>query len=205
MEKLAPRFATLLRGYDTLGLREHSGVIYGLWPDFRLAYLNPAWFQFAIENGGEPKISREWQLGSSILDAMTSPVREFYATNYRNSLTTYRVWTHEYECSSETVYRWLHQMVYPLGRREGLLIVNSVRIERPHDPRERMARQAVTAIYRDNNGFMHQCAHCRRVKNLLEVERWDWIPEWVRVVPNAVTHTLCPPCFAHYYPSAANG
>ncbi len=205
MEKLVPRFAKLLGGYDIVGLRAHAGVIYGLWPDFRLAYLNPAWFQFALANGGEPRISRDWRLGASILDAMTSPVREFYAAKYRNALRTYGVWSHEYECSSDTIYRWLHQMAYPLGRGEGLLIVNSVRIERPHDPHERPARRAADAVYRDHNGLTHQCAHCRRVKNLLEVERWDWVPEWVKTAPRAATHTLCPLCFAHYYPSAANG
>jgi hypothetical protein len=205
VEKLTLKFEKLLRDFDLTSLRDHSGVIYGVWSDFRLAYLNPGWFQFARENGGEPRISSRWRLGTSILDGMTSPVREFYHARYAESLRTYNVWSHEYECSSDAVYRLLHQMAYPLGAGEALLIVNSVRIERTHDPTERPARHADDAVYRDKKGWVRQCAHCRRVKNLLELERWDWVPEWVRVVPHPVNHGLCPLCVAHYYAPAANG
>ena len=188
-----------------MSLSKHSGAIYGLWPDFRLAYLNPAWFQFALANGGEPRVSRDWRLGTSILDAMSIPVREFYEANYSDSLRSHTVWSHGYECSSDTTYRWLHQMVYPLGIRQGLLVVNSVRIERPHHSHDRPTKEADDAVYRDKNGLAHQCSHCRRVKNLLETERWDWVPEWVKVAPEHVSHGLCPLCFAHYYPAAAKG
>ena len=205
VEKLTSQFAPLLRDFDIAGLRGHSGVVYGVWPDFRLAYVNPAWFQFARANGGEPRISKHWRLGTPIIDAMTSPVREFYQARYGNALRTRSVWSHEYECSSDTLYRLLHQTVYPLGAGEGLLIVNSVRIERAHDPQERSARQADEAIYRDTQGLVHQCAHCRRVKNLLELERWDWVPDWVKAAPQPVNHRLCPVCIAHYYAPAANG
>ena len=205
VEKLTSQFAKLLGDFDLSSLRAHSGAVYGVWSDFRLAYLNPAWFRFAHENGGEPSVSRHWRLGASILDGIASPVREFYQAKYRHALRSHTVWNHEYECSSDTLYRLLHQIVYPLGSAEGLLVVNSVRVERAHSQTERPARPADDAIYRDKQGRLHQCAHCRRVKNLLELERWDWVPEWVRVVPPPVSHRLCPSCVAHYYAPAANG
>lgn len=205
MERLDRRFNKLLRNYDPLSLRQHSQAIYGIWPDFRLSYINPGWFRFALENEGEPNISTKWTLGASIVKAMSPPVREFYMNRYRRCLQTGTPWSHEYECSSPTVYRWLHQSAYPLGRAEGLLIVNSLRIERLHDPQERRAEKAEDSIYRDKNGIAYQCPHCRRFKNLLELERWDWIPEWVKHVPPATTQALCSVCFAHYYPDVANG
>lgn len=107
MEKLDSRFAKLLRSHDIASLRDHSGVVYGIWPDFRLAYLNPAWFQFALENGGEPRISKDWRLGASILEAMTSPVREFYQAKYRHSLSSRVVWNHEYRTLLSACGEWL--------------------------------------------------------------------------------------------------
>lgn len=205
MEQRAPHFEKLLHSHSIASLRQHTGAIYGIWSDFRLAYLNPGWFRFALENGGEPQITFKWKLGVSILDAVSFPLRAFYEHSYRHCLRSQQIWNHEYECSSDSVYRWLHQIVYPLGQAEGLLIVNSVKIERPHDPQERPVQPAEDVIYRDQYGLAHQCAHCRRVRNLLERERWDWIPEWVKQVPQATTHTLCFACYGHYYPLVANG
>jgi hypothetical protein len=205
VEKIDPGFSELLGSYDLVSLRQHSQTIYGIWPDFRLSYVNPGWFRFALENQGEPEISTKWRLGTSILDAIASPIRAFYKNQYQRCLQTRTPWSHEYECSSPTLYRWLHQSTYPLGRAEGLLIVNSLKIERLHDPCARTPEKAENTIYRDKNGVAYQCPHCRRFKNLLELERWDWVPEWVKQMPSATSHTLCGVCFAHYYPNVANG
>jgi len=59
MVQLAEGFRDALRRYRIAELEEHAGAIYGLTPDFRLAYMNPAWFRFAEVNGGEPRISTE--------------------------------------------------------------------------------------------------------------------------------------------------
>ena len=110
---------------------------------------------------------------------------------------------HDYECSSDTVYRRYHQIVYPIGGREGLLVVNSLVVERLNHPDRRPARAADELFYVDENGLIYQCAHCRRVKNVREGERWDWVPEWVKRCPECTSHVFCPTCFRHYYPIAA--
>ncbi|SFL22726.1 hypothetical protein SAMN05216302_104423 [Nitrosomonas aestuarii] len=200
MEHIDRAFKLLLKNHYIDDLNTHTGVIYGVWANYRLAYLNPAWFRFALENGGEPQITADWGLGRSILDCMSGVVREFYKAKFDKCLMSHEVCNHLYECSSKTVYRRYHQIVYPLGDREGLLFVNSLITNRPHDKEKRPDRDANELFYVDENGFICQCALCRRTKNLREAERWDWVPEWVRQCPEHTSHTFCPSCFGHYFP-----
>ena len=194
-------FATLLRDYQLADLEKHHGSIYGLWPDLRLAYVNPAWHRFAAENGGEPAISTRWKLGACILDAFSQDLGSYYRTAYNRCLELGEPWEHQYECSSKDRYRRFHQTVYPLGR-SGLLVVNSLVVELPHDPAERSPRGPDEPVYRDGYGLIHQCAHCRRVQNLRTAQRWDWVPAWVERIPSPTSHTFCPACFGYYYPVA---
>lgn len=204
MERLDRKFRTLLRHYNLDYLETHSGTIYGVWKNFRLAYLNPEWYRFAQENGGEPNISNEWGLGRSLLDCVSGDMKEFYASKLKECLNSQTVWSHDYDCSSDTIYRSYHQIVYPLLQQEGLLIVNSLVIEGARDPELSRDNAADKLIYLDKNGFFCQCAYCRRVKNFHDPERWDWVPEWVKRCPKNTSHTFCPFCFAHYFPMAAD-
>jgi len=194
-----PEFKRLLSSHNLDDLDAHSGPIYGIWTDFRLAYLNPAWFRFARRNGGETSVEPHWGLGRSILDAMPEQLRVFYRNAYQACLDSGRSWTQAYECSSDTQCRAFSQVAYPLGNAEGLLIAHSLIVEKAHDPVQRPACEPNETSYRDSHGLLHQCAHCRRVKNLQEEERWDWVPEWVRQIPARSSHTFCPPCFGHYF------
>ncbi len=204
VEHFDREFKNLLRSHNFENMSAHSGIIYGVRADFCLSYLNPAWFRFAKENGGEPYISKEWGLGRSILDCVSGEVKAFYEARWNSCLGAHEVWSHDYECSSDTLYRRYHQIVYPMGRREGLLFVNSLVVERLHDPSARPpVKAARESSYMDENGLICQCAHCRRVKNVRETERWDWVPEWVKRCPQYTSHTFCPMCFRHYYPIAA--
>ena len=205
MEKCEHDFRELLRKHNLKDLGVHSGTIYGVWADFRLSYLNPAWFRFARENGGEPKISEEWGLGRSILDCVAGEVKAFYERKWNACLDAHEAWSHDYECSSGSVYRRYQQISYPIGHRDGLLIVNSLVVERPHDLDRGPARAADESCYVDENGIILQCPGCRRVKNLLEPERWDWVSEWVNRCPKCTSHSFCPTCFRHYYPIAPTG
>jgi hypothetical protein len=203
MERLDREFQSLLSHYNFEYLETYSGVIYGVWKNFRLAYLNPEWYRFAKENGGEPVISTKWGLGRSILDCVSGDVKRFYAANLKACLTSHTIWSHDYDGSSGAIGRCYHQIVYPLLDQEGLLIVNSSVVEGLHDPKRRPARTAVEGIYLDKNGFYCQCAYCRRVKNFHETERWDWVPAWVKRYPENTSHTFCPSCFAHYFSMAS--
>jgi hypothetical protein len=109
---------------------------------------------------------------------------------------------HEYDCSSADLYRRFSMTLYPLGEREGLLVVNSLIAESPHGDRQGPAYDADRAVYSDADGLIHQCAHCRKVRHLRENNRWDWVPHWVRSSPLETSHGICPNCFDFYYPEA---
>ena len=49
------------------------------------------------------------------------------------------------------------------------------------------------ADYRDENGFIHQCAQCRKVQNF-EDERWELVAEWTHKMPLKTSHTICADC-----------
>lgn len=201
MNTLDQEFRLLLKKNDQnlAGLDSHSGAVYGLWEDFRFAYQNPAWFRFAADNGGESRISREWGLGRSIFDCLSGDVKKYYETNYNRCLGSHKVWCHDYECSSDEIYRKFHQTVYPFVEGQGLLIVNSLANERPHNPSLRQARAADESQYLDKNRLICQCSICRLVENFQEVGRWDWVPEWVRNCPPNTSHTFCPICYPHHF------
>jgi len=200
MNNLDQEFKYLLQGFNINDLNLLSGSVYGVWADFRLGYLNPAWFQFAQDNNGESRILSKWGLGRSILDCMSGHVEDFYRAQFEDCLDSHTVWGHDYECSSDKRYRRFHQIIYPLGLREGLLFVNSLLVERPQE--QKVTGVPDESLYIGENKLISQCAHCRKVKNVTEPERWDWIPEWVKRCPEHTSHTFCPTCFGHFYPLA---
>lgn len=191
-------FVRLLDEYEPSKLEAQSGAIYGLWPDLRLAYLNPAWFRFATENQGEPHISQAWGLGADLSAALPWPLRQWYRDGYAECLRRHRSWSLEYECSSAELYRRFHQVVYPLGREEGLLIVNSLVLEVPHDGETRPCCEPLEKAYLDGDGLLHQCSHCRRVRRQGLAEHWDFVPQWIRQPLSNTSHTLCPACSGYY-------
>ncbi len=201
MWKLDDRFAKLLMDHDLDKLNAHAGTICGVWADYRIAYLNPAWFKFAKTNDGEPDISSRWGLGTSILDCVEGEIRDIYASWFEFCLQSRQSWSHDIECSTEKIYRLFRQVVHPLGQGEGLLIVNAPRIESPDVIASRTAYLADLRCYQGEDGFLHQCSNCRMMKNFLESERWDWVPDWIIRRPGKVKFTFCPACATHIIPA----
>lgn len=100
----APEFAPLLMRFDRQALDDHPGTVFGLWADYRLAYVNTAWFRFAAENGGEPAISAGSPLGSFIMAAVPADLQPYYRylyalANTRDPRLSVPL-CHEYDCSS---------------------------------------------------------------------------------------------------------
>lgn len=203
-ERTAPGFAPLLKGYAETAPEEHAGTVYGLWPDLRLAYFNPAWVAFVRDNGGPPGLASPASLGLPVMAAIPAPLHAFFAELYRSALAADRPprhpVSHRYECSSPERFREFVMILYPLGRHEGLLVVNSLVAETPHDPALRPACLPDWQAYADANNVIHQCCHCRRIEHMGVAKRWDWVPDWVRQPPPETSHTICPVCFEHYYP-----
>ncbi|MCE9553273.1 MAG: hypothetical protein K8T91_07835 [Planctomycetes bacterium] len=197
MECVDPEFATFLSPFVE-ALDQHASAAYGLWPDLRLAYFNPSWFAFAAANDGEPDISSRWPLGASIADLPAPPLSNFYRILFGRCLATNSRREFEYDCSSADVDRRFHMVIRPLGKAAGLLIINTLRLEHPHDESLRPKHDAIEQQYRDRNGIIRMCMNCRGINRLSNPAAWDWVPAWVRVLPDNVSHGLCPVCASFY-------
>ncbi len=193
----APPFLELLEPFDLGELQRDEDVVFGLWGDLTLAYVNPAWRRFATDNGGWD-VPERFPLGSSLLSAIQGDVLPFYEDALRGVLDANRPWEHDYECSSPTVARWFRMRVLPLEGR-GLLVSNALLIQRAHAPGERPPLPADDAVYRDARGLLVQCCGCRRTRRA-GINRWDWVPEYVARCPPRTSHGICPLCMGHYYP-----
>jgi hypothetical protein len=139
-----------------------------------------------------------------VIELTAETLRPFYVRLFRSCLeaeqTGERTPQHEYECSSADVFREFVMTLYPLRERQGLLVVNSIVVETPHDPALRPPHACDRTAYVQENGWIHQCVHCRRVENVQTEGRWDWVPEWVEAFPPETSHGLCTFCHSHYYP-----
>lgn len=202
MQRCDLEFKRLLVNFSDKTLNEYDGTIYGVWPDLTLAYFNSAWIEFAKNNGGEPTISRCWPLGTSI-EKTLGPLTTFYRQGFAGCLRTNHIWTHTYECSSATNFRKFLMRAHPLGHGDGLLVVNSLLVERPRNSKEANTPPAEPQSYRDRNGLAHMCAHCRCIRQDAPVTRWIWVPAFVASVPDNVSHGLCPVCYEYHYPGHA--
>ncbi|MBI5838055.1 MAG: hypothetical protein HZB25_12530 [Candidatus Eisenbacteria bacterium] len=196
--RLHPEFEPLLAPFKLAHLERHPGSVYGLWPDLTLAYVNPAWARFAAQNFGQPGIAECWGLGAELMEATPPILQPFYRGLYDRCLEDGQPQQHDYEACSRQLYRRFHMTVHPLRRGPGFLVVNTLTVESPHVPEAREPMPARPEPYEDDGGVLHQCAHCRRFRNLCVNDRWDWVPAWVDVVPPATAPDLCDACRDHY-------
>lgn len=199
MERIYGSYRSLLDGFGLEPLEKDPNPVYGLSDNHALVYLNPGWFAFAKANGGEPAITERFCIGTYLGDAMSGDVRRFYLDAFRDVLLTGKVWHHDYECSTPDVFRMYHQTVYPLREQRGLIVVNSLIEEHPHDAATRIPCPPRQELYVWETGLITQCSNCRRVQCVSQPERWDWVPAWVRQVPANTSHSFCPVCFEYYW------
>jgi hypothetical protein len=190
-----PGFTRHLRGFGEEQLERHTG-------DLDLAYLNPAWFRFARDNGGHAVLTN-WGLGANALDAISGPARDLYEREYRRCLESGKPWHHDYECSTAERYRTFHMDVFPIPDGGGLLVVHSPVVDRPHGA-SRDPLPPDEARYTDADGHVLQCSFCRRVQRVDGSERWDWVPDWVAHQPENVTGGICAPCLQVRFPGLSD-
>lgn len=200
MVQIEDNFLKLITNFDLSALNSSVNVVYGIANDFIIRYVNQAWFDFAKSNNGLAILSGQWGIGSLILEAMPDQIKPYYKSHYLNSLETNTVWQSEYECSSDQVYRLMHQTVYPL-QGQGLLIENSIRIEKPCSLLKNQNQSFEQSHYRDEFQTIAQCCHCRKFKNR-NTGAWDWISPWLNSSPSHVSHVLCNNCLEFYYPQS---
>ena len=205
MIEQTPHFKSFLSRFVPTDLQSKSSVIYGLESNYAISFLNSGWFQFAQRNGGEPLVSTKWGIGSNVLDAVPDGLRSFYKALYDRTLslqwTPFRPVQHEYECSSKSKYRLFLMTLYPIEEINGVLVVNSLRISRPHEASIMSHHDQLETEYLNDDGVIRQCMCCRKVSHAKEEGRWDFIPEWVEQYYPQISHGLCGFCIHHYYQS----
>lgn len=193
--------------FATAALALHPGSVYALSRDLRLTYMNPAWFRFARENGAGEEFFDRWRQGTPVLDAVPEVLRDFYRELFEEAMRETglrRPIQFPYECSSPGLFRLFVMSLYPIESGGGLVVVNSPRVVHAHAPSDHVETDRLWA-YQNANGLITQCAHCRCVQDPENPEQWHWVQAWVAHFPENTSHSLCPPCFEHYYPRTAKG
>lgn len=190
--QLLDRFAPLLEAYDREAMDRVGDMTCGVFAEgFVIGYVNAAWFDFGRANGA----SRVWGVGECLLDAITEPLRGYYAERFAHVLATGEPWERNYDCPSDATNRTFRLRVLPVGERQGLLMTHSLRHDGPHAEGIAFADR----YHRAANGLITQCAHCRRLRRVTAPDRWDWVPAVVATEIPGITHGLCDACFAYYF------
>jgi hypothetical protein len=186
---------SLLAPFDRVALDGDPATIYLVTPELHIAYVNPAWSTFAGANGArwEPG---EWGVGARIMDAIPEVLRPFYEDLYRRAFARREVVEHDYDCSSPTVYRRFRLRLMPCES-GALLVINSPLREAPHAV---LPGSTLEALYRDEDGLIRQCSHCRRLRRTSQPPSWEWVPEQVARPAPRTSHVLCHVCTRYYYP-----
>lgn len=192
-------FSTAVEGFDLATIAEAADTVFAISPEMTLTYVNPAWHEFARNSHGGADLPGRFGIGSELAGIIPPVLREFYETAYKSALETGTVWQHEYECSSPDTFRLYRQFAYPFRNRNGLLIVNSLIKECPHDPSLRPPFPPERSLYESETGLITLCCNCRRAQRSHERNRWDWVPDWVENVPLGITGGICPLCYDYYW------
>jgi hypothetical protein len=173
-------------------------VIFILDRDLRIVYCNEAWDRFSAENGGIG-LARQYQRGRSIMEVVPAPLRRLYETGYREALSG-RKWDICYECSSKELFRNFQMVVHPDPKGNGLIVVNSIRVELSHDVLDRRVCFPSEMHYVDDSGVITMCCHCRRTCRPGGIKVWDWVPAYVAEPPKMTSHGMCDVCMRLLYP-----
>lgn len=190
-----PEFHELV---DTL--KATAAVTYVLDSSLQFVYCNPAWDKFAGENDG-PELLGDAVIGSQLFHVIPDVLRPFYSHVFDEVRRSALVWQFVYECSSPQRHRKFRMGVHLLNS-NWLMVSNTLLVEKAHS-RENPAHDSV---YRNNDGQIIMCAHCRCSQRTDEPRRWDFVPAHLEARPLSlgVSHGLCPLCRAYFYPKHKN-
>jgi hypothetical protein len=90
-----------------------------------------------------------------------------------------------------------------MRKSEGLLAINSLRVERLHDV---PSLAGLEEVYRQDSGLIVMCGHCRRTRRAVgDPDIWDWVADYVAKQPSQVSHGLCDACLEYHYADWRNG
>jgi hypothetical protein len=176
---------------------QSPAVVYGLDTHLRIAAVNSAWSDFATRNGGGAALA-EGPLGRPALDQARGPIDSFYERAFTHVLDTGRPFEHVFECSSATLLRVCRMMVKRTDHGGGILVANTVTIERPHRSTSRVTRALDPRLHLETDGGWTECGGCRRVRRRDDESRWDWVPELLGRDLGGTQFAICPSCAELY-------
>lgn len=185
---------------DTIpqALKSSPNTCFALTESLDISYCNPAWDHFARENGGGPEVMAARVLHRPLLEFVPAELQARIIGLFAKARAEALMQSHDYDCSSPQLFRLFRMQVYPLRPGSGFVVINSLRVERPH---RRQAYGPDDARYRRKNGIIQMCANCRRTCRVSEPNMWDWVPDYVQASRRDVSHGLCPFCREYYYGS----
>ena len=198
MRRYDPGFPSQLEGFSLETLERDKHSIFAVSRSFDLVYVNPTYCNFWEENGGTPALEARSPIGTNLLDAIVGVARSFYRERLERVLASKLPWENVYTCPSAESRRDYHQRIYPLKNAQGLVIINSLKVEGPMDLDPRSGSELESA-YRQTSGLVSQCSNCRRTLRNDGSDCWDWVPPWIAETPVYVSHTICPTCFEYYW------
>jgi hypothetical protein len=189
-----------LAPFDVAALDAERATVCGLSEDLVILYVNPAWHRYARDNGASWR-EGEWSVGAQLMDAVPDVLRPFYRGLFARARAAPGPVEHEYDCSSPETLRRCRMRVYPCPS-GALVVVHSMLPEVAREAGDETGADEVEADYRDDNGLIALCSHCRRVRRARTADEpvWDWVPSFARHPPQGVSHSLCRTCVRYYYP-----
>ncbi len=187
-----PGAEELFTQFDLEWIGNTNNTILGIDREFRILLVNHAYFRFAADNGGD-RIVTDFGPGADLLTAIGGPQKQFYKALLAGCFERTDPLSHDYECSSSSVYRLLKMFVYPTVNRNALLLDHSLVVEQQQElPMTSQPKDS----YIDEDGIMHQCGLCRRVRHN-NMKQWDWLEGAFDF--SSVSHGLCESCLTKYY------
>lgn len=181
---------------DTLETSQH--VIYAITDSLDFVYFNPEYISFYKENSG--KQSLDHKIGDSLLNSISgAELKEYYKSNLEKCSTQQIVWRVEYECSSPELFRQYEQSIHPVNNGKTLIVINRLMVSKPIKEVHLTEFIGKEEDYTDSLGRINQCSNCRCTQRIDNLEKWDWVPSWIKDMPKNVSHTICPTCFDYYW------
>jgi hypothetical protein len=189
-----PGFRGQLGGYNLKILGASRDTVYTLDEEFRLSGFNTSFRKTAQRLGGRLWL-RGYGLGFPVLEGFSGFYAEHYGKVYGRCLAEGETHAAVYGFATPRVYLWYKESVKPLREGVGLIVnhrrLRSIKVsEAPSfDPNRHLSPDELVL----------QCCHCDRVRNYLEKELWEWVPDLPVEPTIQLSHGLCPHCLDTYY------
>ena len=197
IDRLIPAIRPYLESFGLDNLETSPQSIYCYDTSYNLSYFNPSWVEFGLANGNTPTNMKQL-LGSSVLENWPTVMAKRFLDIFNQVLEGPELTDQEparvrYLCHSPENYREYAMDVLPLPDKAGLLMVNHLVVEREHE-------EAATAKldYKDQTGYITQCANCGKVRHPQNKDRWDLVVEFIENPIIETSHGLCTFCFRNY-------